>query len=78
MGAVIEVRADFNGPSLRDLAKRSRGEAQARRLIALAEIYDGRRRSDVARLRASDCRSSAIGWCGSTRKGPNGLINRKG
>ena len=49
MGAAIRLRADYDGARLRDLAKRSRNGAQARRLLALAEIYDGRRRSDAAR-----------------------------
>ena len=50
MGAAIGLRDDFDGSALRDLAKRSRDAAQSRRLIALAEIYDGRRRSEAARL----------------------------
>ncbi len=50
MGAAVRLRTDYDGTRLRDLAKRSRNGAQARRLLALAEIYDGRQRSDAARL----------------------------
>ena len=50
MGAAVRLRADFDGPSLRGLAKRCRNGAQARRLLALAEIYDGARRTGAARL----------------------------
>ena len=50
MGAAIGLRDDFDGSALLDLARRSRHAAQSRRLIALAEIYDGRRRSEAARL----------------------------
>lgn len=41
MGAAISLRADFDAESLRRLACRSRHAAQARRLLALALIYDG-------------------------------------
>ncbi len=41
MAAPIALREDFDGPGLRRLAKQSKDAAQARRLLALAEIYDG-------------------------------------
>ncbi|HYN08463.1 MAG TPA: IS630 family transposase, partial [Vicinamibacterales bacterium] len=50
MAAAIGLRDDFDGPALRRLAKRSRDASQSRRLLALAEIYDGGRRSDAARI----------------------------
>ncbi len=50
MGAAIALREDFDGPGLRRLARASKAAAQSRRLLALAEIYDGGRRSDAARL----------------------------
>ena len=45
MGRVFALREDFDGPGLRGLAKASKG-----RLLALAEIYDGGRRKDAARI----------------------------
>lgn len=50
MPRAIALRADFDAPILRRLARRSREAAQARRRLALAAIYDGGRRSEAARL----------------------------
>lgn len=50
MPRAIALRADFDAPILRRLARRSKQAAQARRLLALAAIYDGGRRSEAARL----------------------------
>lgn len=50
MAAPIALREDFGGPGLRKLAKQSKDAAQARRPLALAEIYDGGSRMDVARI----------------------------
>jgi len=48
--APIAVREDFDGPGLRRLAKQTKDAAQARRLLALAEIDDGGSRTDAARI----------------------------
>ncbi len=50
MGSAIALREDFDSAGLRRLAKASKDAAQSRRLVALAEIYDGGARSDAARL----------------------------
>ena len=50
MGAAIGLREDFDGPGLRRLAKGTKDAAQSRRLLALAEIYDGGARTDAARI----------------------------
>ncbi len=50
MRAGIPLREDFDAGQLRGLAQRSRDGAQNRRLLALAVIYDGDRRSDAARF----------------------------
>ena len=50
IGAAIPLRGDFDAAQLRGLAQRSGGGAQNRRLLALAVIYDGHRRSDAARF----------------------------
>ena len=50
MGRKIALREDFDGPGLRRLAKASKDAGQSRRLLALAEIYDGAKRTDAARL----------------------------
>jgi hypothetical protein len=41
MPRAIALRADFDAPAPRRLARRSKDAAQARRLLALEAIYDG-------------------------------------
>ena len=50
MGVAVRLREDFTASRLRELARGSKCADQTRRLLALAEIYDGRSRSDAARL----------------------------
>jgi hypothetical protein len=50
MVAAIDLRMDFDGARLRRLARHSRNAGQARRLLALAEVYDGGTRGDAARI----------------------------
>ena len=77
MGAAIKLRDDFDGGKLRDLAKRSRDGAQIRRLIALAELYDGRRRSEAARLAGVGLQIVRDWVLRFNAEGPDGLIDRK-
>jgi hypothetical protein len=48
MGTAIGLREDFDAAGLRRLARASRSANQARRLLALAQIYGGGSRSDAA------------------------------
>ena len=48
MGSAIALREDFEGAALRRFAKTTKDAVQSRRLLALAEIYDGGRRLDGA------------------------------
>jgi len=50
MGAAIGLRDDFDAAGLRRLVRTTKSANQGRRLLALAEIYDGRSRSDAARV----------------------------
>ena len=50
MAAAIDLRDDYDGATLRDLAKRSNDLDQTRRLLALAVVFDGGRRRDAAEL----------------------------
>jgi len=50
MGSAIALRDDFDGTALRRLARATKDAGQSRRLLALAEIYDGGRRRDAARV----------------------------
>jgi len=50
MSVPVALRTDFTGLQFRALAKQSKDAAFARRLLALAEIFDGGSRSDAARI----------------------------
>jgi transposase len=50
MGTVIGLRDDFDGAPMRRLARTTKHANQARRLLALAEIYDVGSRSAAARV----------------------------
>jgi len=77
MGAAIGLRDDFDGVALRRRAKRSRDGGQSRRLLALAEIYDGKRRSDAARLAGVGLQIIRDWVLRFNAEGPDGLIDRK-
>ena len=57
--AAIALRDDLDAATLRLLARRTGAAGQGRRLLALAEIYDGGSRGKAARSRNSRCRSSS-------------------
>jgi transposase len=50
MARAIALRSDFTGTELRALARQSKNASQARRLLALAVIYDGGARSEAAKF----------------------------
>src|SRR5262245_51080609 len=50
MSAPIPLRQDFDASQLRGLARRSKDGRQARRLLALAAIYDGATRTEAAKI----------------------------
>ena len=50
MGRAVQLRQDYDGDILLRLARVSNDSDQTRRLLALALIYDGGRRSDAAKL----------------------------
>ena len=77
MSAAIRLRDDFDGPALRGLAKRSRNASQSRRLLALAETYDGGRRSDAARVGGVGLQTIRDWVLRFNASGPDGLIDSK-
>ena len=46
----ILLRGDFDASRLRSLAKKAKDGPQARRLLALAAIYDGAMRTEAAKI----------------------------
>ena len=68
MGIAIQLRSDYTADDLQALARDSDDSVQTRRVLSLAEIYDG-----GARSRASD--HSRLGV--AVRRGPDGLVDKK-
>ncbi len=77
MGRAIALRDDFNGPELRRFAKASKDAGQSRRLLALAEIYDGGKRTDAARIGDVGLQVIRDWVLRFNAKGPDGLIDGK-
>jgi hypothetical protein len=50
MSVPIALRVDFDASRVRGLAKKAKDGPQARRLLALAAIYDGATRSEAAKI----------------------------
>ncbi len=77
MGRAVALRDDFDGPVLRRLAKASKDAGQSRRLLALAEIYDGAKRTDAARLGDVGLQVVRDWVLRFNARGPAGLIDAK-
>ena len=73
----IPLRTDFDASALRSCAKKTKDGPQARRLLALAAIYDGARRTEAAKI--GDVTLQIVrDWVAKfNAHGPDGLINRK-
>ena len=77
MGTAIALRSDFDGATLRRLARTTTNANQVRRLLALAEIYDGSNRSDAARIGGVGLQIVRDWVVRFNTRGPDGLINGK-
>ena len=77
MASAIPLRADFDGSALRRLARETRDAAQARRLLALAGIYDGGSRSDAAKTGSVTLQIVRDWVVRFNARGAAGLINGK-
>ena len=77
MSAAVKVtRKDHSSAELRALATRSRNPDQARRLLALAIVLEGRSREDAARNAGMD-RQTLRDWVHRYNgAGPDGLLSR--
>ena len=73
----IGVRGDCDAACLRAVARKSKDGAQARRLLALAAIYDGAKRIEAAEI-GGVTRQVVRDWVVRfNAEGPEGLIDRK-
>jgi transposase len=77
MAAAVLLRDDFDGPALRRLARVTKDAAQARRLLALAEVCDGGFRSDAARVGGVGLQTIRDWVLRFNAHGPAGLIDGK-
>jgi transposase len=77
MAAAVRVRGDYEAAQIRVLAKRSKNAAQTRRLLALAAIYDGRSRTEAARIGGVGLQTVRDWVLAFNAEGPPGLVNGK-
>ena len=73
----IALRADFDAAAVRMWARKSKDGAQARRLLALAAIYDGASRTDAAKLAGVTLQIVRDWVIKFNAGGPEGLVDRK-
>jgi transposase len=77
MAAAIRLREDYDAGALRAIAKRAKGGPQARRLLALASIYDGGARSEAAKIGGVGLQVIRDWVLRFNAYGPDGLVDRK-
>ena len=77
MSVPIPLRGDFGAARLRGLAKKTEDAPQARRLLALAAIYDGAMRSEAAKIGGVGLQIIRDWVLRLNARGPDGLINGK-
>ena len=77
MSVPIALRTDFDAAALRREAKATKDAAQGRRLLALAEVYNGGTRTDAARIGGVGLQTIRDWVLAFNRKGPAGLVNGK-
>jgi transposase len=73
----LPLRSDFDALALRVAARRSKHAAQARRLLALAAIYDGATRTEAARIGGVTLQIVRDWVVKFNAAGPDGLVDRK-
>ena len=73
----IPLRADYDAQKLRATARRTKDGPQARRLLALAAIYDGVSRTEAARIGGVTVQIVRDWVVRFNAEGPAGLVNRK-
>ena len=72
----IALRTDFDAATVRAAARKSKDGAQARRLLAVAAIYEGSSRTEAARLGSVTVQIVRDWVVKFNASGPDGLIER--
>jgi hypothetical protein len=70
----IPLRSDFDASQLRAVARKSTNAPQARRLLALAAIYEGASRTEAARIGGVTLQIVRDWVLKFNAQGPDGLI----
>src|ERR1700719_2282903 len=73
----IPLRADFDARMVRAAARRSKDGPQARRLLALAAIYEGASRTEAAKVGGVTLQIVRDWVLKFNAHGPEGSLNRK-
>src|SRR5215210_5283089 len=73
----VPLRTDFDANALRAIARQTKDGPQARRLLALAAIYDGASRTAAARIGGVTVQIIRDWVVTFNAHGPAGLVNRK-
>ena len=73
----IALRSDFDAEKVRSGAKRSKDGPRARRLLALAAIYEGASRGEAAKIGGVTLQIVRDWVLKFNAHGPDGLIDRK-
>jgi transposase len=73
----IPLRIDFDASALRSWARKTKDGPQARRLLALAAIYDGATRTEAAKIGDVTLQIVRDWVMKFNANGPDGLIDRK-
>jgi transposase len=73
----VPLRSDVDAVALRRIASKSKDGPQARRLLALAAIYEGASRTEAARIGGVTLQVVRDWVVKFNAHGPAGLINRK-
>ncbi|MCJ7787216.1 MAG: IS630 family transposase [Methyloceanibacter sp.] len=77
MAVPVSLRGDFGAARLRGLARKTKDGPQARRLLALAAIYDGATRTEAAKIGGVGVQIIR-GWVlRFNARGPDGLLDGK-
>jgi transposase len=77
MSVPIPLRVDFVAVQLRGLARKTKDGPQARRLLALAAIYDGATRTEAAKIGGVGLQIIRDWVLRFNARGPDGLLDGK-
>jgi transposase len=73
----IPLRPDFEAAALRTAARKTKDAGQARRLLALAAVYDGALRTEAAKIGGVTLQIIRDWVLRFNAEGPDGLLDRK-